>query len=193
MNQNKLKDIVKAALDFDSEERERGNSPPLVLQEVLVEKTRELCRKLGADENLALISAYLMDIKIGQAIREGRVKDHIEMSFKAAEEFLKKFNLPKDILNKIENIIKSHHGNIPYGCLEAEIVANADCFKFLHPKAATFFLTDLGKRDYTFPEALDYFEKKIEEKHKIISLDICKKEAEEYYKLLHKLVDLAKG
>jgi len=187
-----MDNVIKAAEKFDDEERKKDNSPPLIFQEILIGKTKEICKKLKADEDLALIGAYLMDIKIGQALREGRVKDHVEMSLNSARDFLKSFDLSKEIQGKIENIIQAHHGSVPYQSLEAEIVANADCFKFLHPKGAVFFLTNLGKRGLSFFELLDYFEQKVEEKHKIISLDICKKEAEGYYKLLRNLADLAR-
>ncbi len=184
--------VVKAAEKLDQEERKKGNSPPEILQEILIGYTKKISRKLKADENLALVGAYLMDIKIGQAIKEKRVEEHVEMSLKAAKQFLKKFNLTKEVWGKIENIIKAHHGTVPYKCLEAEIVANADCFKFLHPKGAMFFFTNLGERGREFSESLKYFEYKVEEKQKTISLDICKKEAEEYYKLLRRLIDLSK-
>jgi HD superfamily phosphodiesterase len=185
--------VVKSVKKLDQEERRKDNSPPLVFQELLIKKTKKLCRQLKADENLALVGAYLMDIKIGQAFREGRVTDHVRMSLKAARSFLTKFDLSKEIQEKIENIIQSHHKTVPYQSLEAEIVANADCFKFLHPKGAIFFLTNLGKRGLKFPEALDYFEKKIEEKKKIISLKICQQEAEKYYQLLRALISSARS
>jgi hypothetical protein len=188
----KFEDIVKAAEKFDQEERDKGNSPPIILQQLLISYTKKICKQLKGDENLALIGAYLMDIKVRKAAREGRVEEHVEMSLRAAKKFLKKFNLSKEALDKIENIVKAHHGTVPYKCPEAEIVANADCFRFLHPKGAIFFLTSLGERSMEFSEALKYFEYKVEEKHGIISLDICKKEAEGYYKLLKKLIDLAK-
>lgn len=189
---DKIENIVKAAEKLDLKERKKGNSPPQILQDLLIEKTRDLCKRLKADQNIALIGAYLMDIKIGQALRENRIKDHIEISLQFARIFFNKYNLPSEIQKKVEHVMRAHHGQIPYESIEAEIVANADCFKFLHPKGAIFFLTDLGSRNMSFDEALNYFERKIEEKHKIISLDVCEEEAERYYKLLRELVDLAK-
>ncbi|HUW21291.1 MAG TPA: hypothetical protein VMW41_01350 [Candidatus Bathyarchaeia archaeon] len=183
-----LKRIIKAVQRFDKQEREKDNSPPLILQQILIDKTKKLCQKAGADENIALIGAYLMDIKVGQALREGRIQDHINMSLQAGRDFLGKFNLPEQLVKKIENIIEAHHASVPYESLEAEIVANADCFKFLHPRGAIFFLTDLGRRKMEFDQVLDYFETKIEEKNKIISLDVCKHEAERYYRMLKNLV-----
>ncbi len=187
-----LAKIVKAAEKLDQEERKKGNSPPEILQELLIFYTKKICKELKADINLALIGAYLMDSKVGKAGREGRVEEHVGMGLQAAKKFLKKFNLPKKLQDKIENIIEAHHGTVPYKCPEAEIVANADCFRFLHPKGAVFFLTNLGEKGMKFPEALKYFEYKVEEKQKVISLDVCRKEAGEYYKLLRKLIDLTK-
>lgn len=133
-----------------------------------------------------------MDIKLGQALKEGRIQDHVKMSVDATREFLEQFDLGKKEKDKILNCVEAHHGTVPYTCLEAEICANADCYRFLHPKGFLVFMHMLGKREGSFEKALRYAEEKLEEKYKIISLDICKKETDEYYRLLKKLINLVK-
>ena len=88
----------------------------------------------------------------------------------------------------IINCIESHHGKISFKFLEAEVCTNADCYKFLHPKGFLAYLSILGKRNLSFAETLNRMEGKLDEKYKILSLDICKKELEEYYKMFKKII-----
>lgn len=83
-----------------------------------------------------------MDLKIGQCLKEGKLSEHVQRSSQSAQEFLKPFKIDKDMLDKIVSCIESHHGVDQYFCKEAEICANADCYRFLHPRGilAAFIL-----------------------------------------------------
>ncbi len=83
----------------------------------------------------------------------------------ATKIFLEKYPLTKEEQKKIINCVEAHHKGVKFNCVEAEICANADCYRFLHPK--------------------------MNEKHKILSLDICKKELEPYYQEFKKLFEKA--
>ncbi len=75
-----------------------------------------------------------MDLKIGQCIKEGKVAEHVQRSSEAAQEFLQPFDIDKDTFDKVISCVESHHGVNNYFCKEAEICANADCYRFLHPR-----------------------------------------------------------
>ena len=94
-------------------------------------------------------------------------------------------------MNQIINCVEAHHGTIPFDSIEAEICANADCYRFIHPKGFFLFLTILGKRG-SFPDALDMAEKKLDEKYNILSLDFCKNELEEVYRGLKSYISMAR-
>lgn len=164
----------------------------LVLFEIAEQKVLELTKELNVDETIALVGYYLMDLKLGEAVSKGKREEHVEMSIEAGKKFLEKFDLDKKTKDKIINCIKAHHGEVSFICKEAEICANADAYKFLHPKGFFDFLMYFGKRNMEFKEALDFAESKVEEKYKILSLDICKKELEEYYHILKKLLKSAR-
>lgn len=114
------------------------------------------------------------------------------MSVEATQGFLEKFELDKETKEKIINCVEAHHAQVPFICKEAEIVANADCYRFIHPKGVFDFFTGLGKRDLNFDEVLNYVEEKLDEKYKILSLEICKQELEGYYHQFKKLLKSAR-
>ncbi|MFH1508612.1 MAG: hypothetical protein ABIE68_00365 [bacterium] len=130
----------------------------------------------------------LMDIKLGQALKEKRLSEHVAMSVDASKVFIHKFNLDKETENKIINCVEAHHKDVNFNCLEAEICANADCYRFIHPKGFFAYLVLLGKRSDDFFDCLDQVENKLDEKINILSLDICKEELNDYYKTLKKFI-----
>ena len=77
--------------------------------------------------------------------------------------------------------MEAHHGKIPYTCIEAEICANADCYRFISPKGFLSYLATLGKRHDDFASCLNDAEKKLDEKYALLSLDFCKQELEPRY------------
>ena len=152
-----------------------------------------LAEKSGANEDIVMLGTLLMDVKLKQAMSENRVQDHVKMSLEATKEFLKQFKLNEETKEKIYNCVEAHHGNVPYTCKEAEICANADCYKFLHPKGIFMYIGILSQRyEGDFKKIMSQIEAKLEEKHKILSLDICKKELEDYYQMFRKLFEAAK-
>jgi hypothetical protein len=88
--------------------------------------------------------------------------------------------------------VEAHHGTIPYTCIEAEICANADCYRFISPKGVFGYFTTLGKRPLDFLACLDEAEKKLDEKYAILSLDICKSELEPYYQTFKEYIKLSR-
>lgn len=186
-------EILKAARELAFEQIEKFGSPYKELFEIAENKALELAKELSADKNLTHLGVCLMDIQVGRAIAEGKSSEHIAMGMKLADEFLGKFSLDNSIKNKIINCIEAHHGTNEFKSLEAEICANADCYKFLTPKGIFFYLTILGKRESSFSKCLKLAEEKLEEKHNILTLDICKAELEPYYQQFKKLFAEAKA
>lgn len=156
------------------------------------EAGQELAEKLNADKDLVMLGTLLMDVKLKQAMKENRIQDHVQMSFDAAKEFLSQFDLPEETVKKILNCVEAHHGDKPYICIEAEICANADCYKFLPVSNWMRYITILSKRDSEFEECLKQAEAKAEEKWKVLSLDICKEELEPHYNLIKEILTKAR-
>lgn len=180
--------LIQQSREYALSETEKYGTPIPVHFNLSEKKAVELAKKLNADETIASVGAMLMDLKLGQALKEQRLPEHVAMSSEAAKEFLEKFDLDNETKDKIINCIEAHHGKVGFKCIEAEICANADCYRFIHPKGFFAYLTLLGKRNYNFEDCLNQAEMKMEEKNGILSLDICKTELEDYYKTLKRFI-----
>ncbi|MFA5155572.1 MAG: hypothetical protein WC453_04015 [Patescibacteria group bacterium] len=155
-------------------------------------KGQELAAKLGADQEIVLLGTMLMDLKIGQCFGANRLAEHVAESSRAAQAFLRPFNLDPEIFRKIVDCIESHHGVPAYSCLEAEICANADCYRFLSPAGFFNAFMIFSGRGADFTGCLNQLEAKLEEKHNILSLDICRQELEPYYQEFKELIKKAR-
>ena len=183
-----MSDIIKRADEFARSEMKKYGLPSITTFEAPNQKGLELAKKLGADTEMVQIGTRLMDIKLGEAFSLGKLHKHIEMSVKATRDFLMQFSLPQDVFEKIVNCVEGHHRTKEWTCTEAEICANADCYGFLTVRNWLDLLHSLGANSATFDENLKWAEAKIEEKWKILSLDICKKELEPHYKIIKELL-----
>ena len=184
--------ILKEAREYAISEINRYGFPTLINFEITEKKGLKLSKKLKADKNVVLLGVYFMDIKLGQAIKENKLSEHVKIGVEATKEFLNKYNLDDSVKEKVINCVEAHHKDVPFTCMEAEICANADCYRFIHPKGFFANLTSLGNRGFGFNETLDQAEKKLDEKYNILSLDICKKELNKYYKTFKKYIKKAR-
>ena len=181
-------EIVAEAEKLALQEIEKYDWPTPVFFEVSNIKGLELAKKLSADIFIVQIGTRLMDFKLGQALQEKRQNEHVKMSAEAAEEFLNRYKIDEKIKIKIINCIEAHHKEVPYMCKEAEIVANADCYRFL--TARGFFSAVIGyaKMGLGFDDALNRIEGKVDEKAAIVSLDIVRKELDPFYLQIKKFI-----
>ena len=183
--------IDKAKLLALKEIDENG-SPALEHFEISNKKGQELAEKFDVDKDIVMLGTILMDLKLGECIKEGKVKEHVERSTEAAAIFLDKMNVDEELSKKIINCVEAHHGTKEYICKEAEICANADCYRFIHPNGVFAYFVVLGKRFDNVTAALEQIEAKMEEKWNVLSLDFCKKELKPYYDEFKALIETAR-
>ena len=90
----------------------------------MVAYSKRLARKIGADEEIVEIAAWLHDI----GSLRGDYKNHHISGAKYAEEFLKKLGYPKDKIEKIKYCILNHRGSVNgyRETPEAKCIASAD-------------------------------------------------------------------
>ena len=181
-------DLVAKARNYALAEIEKYGTPLLTHFDISEKKAIELAKKIKADETIVRVGISLMDLKLGQALKENRLQEHVRMSVEAARLFLEKFGLDKEKEDKIINCIEAHHRDIEFTCIEAEICANADCYRFIHPRGFFAYLTLLGKRCDNFDDCLNQAEMKLDEKNNILSLETCKRELGDYYVTLKKFI-----
>ncbi|HIH11180.1 TPA: hypothetical protein HA241_03255 [Candidatus Woesearchaeota archaeon] len=186
-------DIIADARTLALAEINKFGLPDPIHFEISAQKAIELATKLGADNLIVSVGIVLIDLKLGQASQQSNVPQHVAMSVDAAREFLCSYDLPKTSKEKILNCIEAHHKDVPFHCIEAEICANADCYRFIHPRGLFAYLTLLGRRNLSFAACLDQAEKKLDEKYSILSLELCKKELEPYYYTLKRYLNDARS
>lgn len=96
-------------------------------------------------------------------------------------------------IEKIINCIEAHHGAVPYKSIEAEIVANADCYIFIHPRGVFAYKSLLEKRGIAFNEQFRQLNFKLQEKYKLLSLEEVKNELDKYYLIFADLYESILG
>lgn len=154
-------------------------------------KAIQLAKTLNADVEIVTIGTLLMDCEIGKAIKEGRIKDHVQLSLEKTRSLLDKYSeLDKDVRLNIEKCVEQHHGVEKFHSIESEICCNADCYRFASTKGVALGIRYF--RDYEFEELLTLLESKLVEKHNAITLDSCKKELDPQYPMLKEYFRLAK-
>lgn len=136
-----------------------------------------------ADKDIVLIGLYLMDIKLKEARKLGKKEEHVSMAVEFARSFLKNYDITLEEYDNIINCIEAHHKKVPYKSIEAEICANADCYRFIDPKGVFAYFNFLSKKDLTIESLVEKLKRKLEEKHKLISLDKVKDDLEEDYQM----------
>ncbi len=182
--------IIGKVRQFALAEIEKHGLPSQLNWETSNTKGQEIAEKLNVDKDVVLLGTMLMDLKLGEAVRGAKkTKEHVAMSANTAQEILAEFNLPVEKKKKIINCIEAHHKDVPFVCKEAEICANADCYRFILPRNVFEFIADLRKEGMTIEKAINFAYFKLEEKHNILSLDICKEELEQHYKTFKKIFE----
>lgn len=188
-----IEELIAKTDKFNREEIQKYNPDMELLHDICLKAGIRLAKEYGADENIVKIALSMMDSKLPEASHLGKPKEHISMSSNVTKKLLKDI----DFLSEYdkENIIKcveEHHGVEKYFSIESEVCANADCYKFVHPKGILFYSSMLGRRFHDFNKELNQLEFKLNEKHNTISLPLVKDELESYYEFFQKAINEAK-
>ena len=188
-----IEELIIKTDKFNRKEIQKYNPDMEFLHDICLKAGIRLAKEYGADENIVKIALSMMDSKLPEASHLGIPKEHVAMSSAVTKELLKDIDFLSE--NEKENIIKcveEHHGVEKYFSIESEVVANADCYKFVHPKGVLFYSSMLGRRFHDFNKELEQLEFKLNEKHNAISLPLVKAELESYYEFFQKAITEAK-
>ncbi len=174
--------IIEESRKLMRQQTERNKSPAWLLTEIAIRKGMELSKKHKADERLVLTSLYLSHT-VFSPVWKGKIqKNHTRLSSDFVNKYLEKWEVEPEEKEIILNSIEAHHNKVPAESLVAEVVKNAECFKFVTIEGSLILLHELGRRGVPFDEAVDMVIEKMEQKKKLLTLEECKKEAEEYCK-----------
>ena len=151
-----------------------------------------LGKKLNADLDVVKLGSRLIHAKIGESIAEKRKAEHTNMSMGFAMEFFKKYPMNENIKNKVIACIKEHRDKT-FSCIEAEICANANCYRYLLPRKILKMFYTLRNHGYNFEEILFLAEEKAEEKWNFLTLEICRDELKDNYKIIKGFMQSSKN
>lgn len=189
-----LKELINYADKFNRDELKKYNYDLEPMYDIALREGKRLAKLYNANEDIVTISLALIDAKLPEAVRLGTPKEHTKMGILAAEEILDKVtDMPEDAKTNILKCIEEHHGKDKYFSIESEVVANADCYKFLSPKGIITYISILGRRLNDFEKEWDQLEMKMDEKFQHISLSIAKEELTDCYMTFKKYLNSCRG
>lgn len=177
-------DIVGKVKAFVKSECERptskyGYGPYLNHFKPTADYAQKLADKLGGDEEVILIAAWLHDIG---SIIKGR-KDHHITGTVIAEEKLKEFNYPQDKIDLVKACILNHRGSQKNDrkTIEEKIIADADAMSNFD-NLAGIFEAALVYEEKTQNEAKRSAKRKLQNKWNQLHFDYSKKVIRPKYK-----------
>lgn len=179
----------KKDLKVDALELAKRVVPLPKLLDFSLEKAMKLADIYSADTDIIKIAMAFMDLKLKDAKEKGDITLHISMAVDFLKEYIKDYDLADEDIEKIINCIEAHHGTVPYKCIEAEIVANADCYIFVHPEGIFAYKSLLEKRGIAIDEQFKHLNFKLQEKYKLLSLKEVRDELDKYYQIFAELYE----
>ncbi len=171
-------DIVSLSRELMLKQTQKNKAPAWLLTELAIKKGKELSKKYNADERLVLTSLYLAHTIFSPIWKDEIQKTHEKLSANFVRTYLDEWDVKKEEQNIIINSIEAHHAKVETKSKVAEVVKNAECFKFVTIEGSLIWLHDCGLRGYPFDDAVDKVLEKMRQKIKLLTLDDCIKEAE---------------
>ena len=168
--------IINQAKKLMQKMTQKNKAPEWLLTEIAVSKGEKLCKKYNVNRRIVITALYLAHIIFDTKIGGKTQKEHPKLSAKQAKKYLKQWGLNKGEEEIILNSIEAHHEHVATKSLEAEVVKNAECFKFLELRGTLIHLHALGKRDMEFEDSIKEVKRKMEQKYNYLTLPDCKKE-----------------
>jgi len=160
-------------------ETEKYGTPPVPLIDLATSVGKGLSKELNANVDIVEAGTLLMDCALGQALKENRGSEHVQMSLDKANELINVSSLSPEEKENIRHCIQEHHGVSKFYSLESEICCNADCYRFISIKG--FILSIKYGREMSFEDLTVLLKNKVNEKWNTLSLDISKKELVSQY------------
>lgn len=179
--------IVQLSKDLMYQQTKINKAPAWRLTELAILKGKELAKKYQVDERLVLTSLYLAHT-VFSPIWAGEIqRNHTKLSAEFAKKYLDEWNVSEEEQKIILNSIRAHHNEVETETKIAEIVKNAECFKFVTVEGALIYLHEWGLRQVPYDEAREKVFKKMEQKRKLLTLAECTAEAEKSCQEIRKL------
>ncbi|MBU1038752.1 hypothetical protein KKC17_00740 [Patescibacteria group bacterium] len=181
--------LILKAKELMRRQTVKNGAPAWALTELAVKKGFILSKKHKVRSDLVIAALYLAHTVFSKVIKGRIQKKHTVLSAFYVEPILKKWGVSKSDRIIIINSIKAHHGKEPTLSLIAEVVKNAECFKFITVEGFLIELHELGRRGLSLAQAIDFAEYKMKQKLSYLTLKDCQKEAKLNVKQIRKLLN----
>lgn len=182
-----MEELIKKAREVAYSESELTGMPVREHIDLATDIAKNFAQKLGADVNIVELGTLFMDCMIGQAIKEGRLSEHAEISLNKANELLAESNLSEEQKENIRHCILEHHGVPKFYSIESEICCNADCYRFASIKGFSFAMRYLRKMP--FEDLVAKLDEKVNEKWNALTLDMAKQELKPQHEAIVKILE----
>lgn len=180
-------DIVELSGNLMQKQTQINKAPAWRLTQLAVSKGKELAEKYHENEKLILTSLYLAHT-VFSPIWGGEIQQkHPNLSAEFSKKYLDEWRVPQEEQKIILNSIQAHHGAIKTESQIAEIVKNAECFKFVTVEGALIYLHEWGRRQVDYEEAQDKVLQKMQQKKKLLTLEECIEEADKNCQEIRKI------
>lgn len=177
-----LEELIQVSYDYNETELEKNKSEIGVLDDLALEQAVRLAKKYDANETVIRIAMNFMDSKLPEASKEGVPKEHIGRALTVTKEYLDKVvDISEEDKKNIIDCVSLHHGTEKYPSIEAEICANADCYKFMSARGIMAYASILARRHNDLDFEWNKLEAKMDEKYNIVSMDEVREELEPIY------------
>lgn len=176
------KSVVIKARNLMAQQTKKNGAPAWALTEIAIENGKLFSKKYKVDGNTVLISLYLAHTIFSTKIKGKVQMNHETLSADFAQRYLMKWKVPEKERDIVVNAILCHHDKCKPTSLEAEVMKNAECFKFLTIKGCMILIHDVGTRGMSFQDAVEFAKYKANQKLPYISLPGVKAIANRSYK-----------
>jgi len=182
-----MDELIKKAKKLAYDENKKTGMPVKLHIDLSCNVGKKLAKNLKANVKIVEVGTLLMDCMIGQALKEGRMENHVQMSLNKANQLLETSSIDEETKENIRHCISEHHGAKKFHSIESEICCNADCYRFASIKG--FIYTIRYLREMPLNDLLSLLEKKYKEKSGLLSLQICKNELKEQQVIILSLLN----
>lgn len=183
MNPEKIYQITKEMFPTNSEHKYRNQDwifPHHI--DIVIEISKELCKKYGGDEEICTIASILHDIGLTS---QDSPKGHEERSIEMAIETLSKENYSEENIDKIIGCIKTTDPDHLPKTINEKIVRSADAlskFKSIHYIAKANFSKD-------FNWYVNWLKKKIKDDENKIMFEEEKEEIKPIIEIFNSMIE----
>lgn len=180
-------DLINLSKELMRKQTENNKAPAWLLTELAARKGRELAKKHNVEERLVVSSLYLAHTVFSPVWHDRIRRNHPKLSAEFAERHLKKWGVAEKEQKIIIDSILHHPDKAKPKTKMAEVVKNAECFKFVTVKGSLIWLHECGRRGYSFEDSVKKVLAKMQEKRVLLTLPDCMEDAEKECKMIEKI------